>query len=515
MTSKRKFYISLAVLVATTLLSALFLTACLALYFEPDEGYFKAGEGVPLRIAFAAVYILGLILCAVCGRLAPGGEELPRQNGVLAYKLRFVLSGTVLVLLGALEILLDLELSSEVSLMVGIGACLFGVYLLLVGAGKGFIASPAVLLCLYFSILLPIGITLGNSSNYYRHINSVENGLGAVVCISMMIYILYEGNRLVSGVHSRLHVVSMLAVLHSGLSIAVPYSLAYIGGSVNEASRFLQMVIILAFCAAVGAELARYLRLASSEQVHIEGDGLLIEGKVFSGSLYAREEMPDGTRRGTFRSYTVLVTGNDITFRDCVFENTAGRGEDVGQAIALFLDGDGIVLEDCTIRGHQDTLFLAPLPEVEMIPGGFTGPTEHLPRTPRTFHFKNCRIEGGVDFIFGGATAYFDGCELVSVEPGYVFAPSTPEDVEVGFVARNCRFTAAEDVPDGSCYIARPWRNFAAVRLENCELGPHIAPEGFSDWGKPDAHSTVRFEEIGSSIASPTVDRPDYVRFSG
>ena len=249
-------------------------------------------------------------------------------------------------------------------------------------------------------------------------------------------------------------------------------------------------------------------------QIHISESNLIIENKTFSASHYAKEIMPDGTKRGTFRSYSVLVDGDNISFKNCVFENNAGRGCDVGQAIALYLDGDDITLEDCVIKGHQDTLFLAPLPDKEIIPGGFTGPKQFTERKRRTYYFKNCKIEGGVDFIFGGATAYFVNCEFVSVEAGYVFAPSTPDDVDVGFVAKNCRFLASCDVEKGSCYIARPWRNHAYVRLENCYLGEHINSAGFDDWGKTEAHNTVRFFEYDSFGPGTDGIRPEYVKAS-
>ena len=245
--------------------------------------------------------------------------------------------------------------------------------------------------------------------------------------------------------------------------------------------------------------------------LHISDNGLTIENKNFTGSYFAKEMHPDGKLRGTFRSYSVLVEGNDIIFKNCVFENIAGNGAEVGQALALYLDGDNIQLENCVIRAHQDTLFLAPLPEKEIIPGGFLGPKQFTERKSRVFHFKNCVIEGGVDFIFGGATAYFDNCEFVSVEEGFVFAPSTPKDVEVGFVAKNCRFTAKDNVPQGSCYIARPWRDYAAVELIDCYLGAHIHPLGFDDWGKTHAHSTVRFVERNSYGEGASLTRPDYV----
>ena len=220
-------------------------------------------------------------------------------------------------------------------------------------------------------------------------------------------------------------------------------------------------------------------------QLHISESNQIIENKTFTAAHYAKEDMPDGTKRGTFRTYTVLVDGDNIHFKNCVFENSAGKGKDVGQAIALYIDGDDITLEDCTLIGHQDTVFLAPLPEKEIIPGGFIGPKQFTERKRRTVHFKNCTIKGGVDFIFGGATAYFDNCELVSVEEG---------------------------VGKATCFVARPWRNHAYVRLENCYLGEHIHPSAFDDWGKTEAHATVRFSESGSYGPSANHERPHYLK---
>lgn len=221
---------------------------------------------------------------------------------------------------------------------------------------------------------------------------------------------------------------------------------------------------------------------AEKESLVIRDDHKVYENCRFTGHLSARMPHADGRPYHTFRTASLLVQGNHITFRNCLFENTAGPGSEVGQAIALYLDGDDIRLEDCVLYGHQDTLFLAPLPKKEREKDGFIGPGELLPRTKRTFYFHHCRIEGGVDFIFGGATAYFTDCEFKSLEAGYILAPSTPKDVELGFVAENCRFTAADGVAADSCYLARPWREYGMVRISNCELGPHIKKELWCDW---------------------------------
>ncbi|MBR4207885.1 MAG: pectin methylesterase [Lachnospiraceae bacterium] len=250
-------------------------------------------------------------------------------------------------------------------------------------------------------------------------------------------------------------------------------------------------------------------------QTHIDGEGLTIKGETYEGNISARAIHADGRPVHTFRSYTVLADGRDLFFEDCTFINSAGPGKDAGQAVALYLDGDGIRLKGCKLIGHQDTLFLAPLPEKEYEKDGFVGPGQFKERTPRVFYFEDCIIEGGVDFIFGGAEAYFKNCEFKSVEEGYVFAPSTPEGQKEGFVCEDCRFTAAEGIADGSCYIARPWRDHAAVRLENCYLGAHINPAGFHDWGKERARSTVRFVEKGSYGPGAEGKRAPFVKVIG
>ena len=233
------------------------------------------------------------------------------------------------------------------------------------------------------------------------------------------------------------------------------------------------------------------------QQTAIVGNDRTITGQIYTGNLSARMQHPDGRQFHTFRTYTAIVEGNRLTFDGCRFENTAGPGKTAGQALALYVDGDEIRFENCHITGHQDTLFLAPLPPFEYEHDGFIGPGYDKPRTMRQVYFHNCLIEGGIDFIFGGASAVFEECEFRSVEPGFVFAPCTPEG-ETGFVARRCRFTAAKGVPEASCYLGRPWREYAAVALYDCEIGAHIHPEGWHDWDKTEARKTVRFSESGS-----------------
>lgn len=43
----------------------------------------------------------------------------------------------------------------------------------------------------------------------------------------------------------------------------------------------------------------------------------------------------------------------------------------------------------------------------------------------------------------------------------------------------------------GTVYLGRPWRNHAKTVLLNCELGAHIHPAAFHDWGKTEARETL------------------------
>ena len=267
---------------------------------------------------------------------------------------------------------------------------------------------------------------------------------------------------------------------------------------------------------------------------------------VITGNLGGYEILEDGLKRGTFRTQTVFVHTHDFTARDLTIENAAGPGHIVGQAIALYADGDRLCFENVHLKGLQDTLFTGPLPAKEVEPGGFRGPLEHAPRINGRQYYHNCTIEGSIDFIFGSATAYFKECTLVSrdeyrdeivtsrrdaqvsteetvssrrsttstsdeistrnIPPirSYVTAASTPEGQKYGYVFADCTFTS--DCPAESCYLGRPWREYAKVVLIRCKIGPHIKPEGWHDWGKEKSHDTALFAEYESRYEGREVD---------
>lgn len=128
---------------------------------------------------------------------------------------------------------------------------------------------------------------------------------------------------------------------------------------------------------------------------------------------------------------------------------------------------------NCRFSGFQDTLY----PH---------GEKSHQ-------YYRECIIEGTVDFIFGWSTSVFDRCTIVCKDHGFITAPSTNEGSPFGFVFLDCKITSS--APEESYYLGRPWRPFGKSAFLRCELGNMIKPEGWHNWNKPDAEKTTFFAE--------------------
>lgn len=240
------------------------------------------------------------------------------------------------------------------------------------------------------------------------------------------------------------------------------------------------------------------------EQVVIDKPNVTVRGGTIEYGLGAYEILSDGIKRGTFRTYTVFVDADNVTFDHVTVINSNGYQE--GQAIALMIDGADFRAVNSTISSYQDTVFLGPLPKQEYEKGGFRGPLEDRERVFRKAVFENCLIQGSIDFIFGGGQGYFRDCEIRSRNihqeiNGYICAPSTPADQPYGFIFDHCDFTSEENMDD-TVYLARPWRDHGKCLIVNSHLGKHIRKEGYSDWGKEHAHQTCEFKELNNSSDS-------------
>ncbi|MGH9801337.1 MAG: pectinesterase family protein, partial [Blastocatellia bacterium] len=181
----------------------------------------------------------------------------------------------------------------------------------------------------------------------------------------------------------------------------------------------------------------------------------------------------EGKPIGTFRTPTAQIDGDGFSAENITFENSAGP---VGQALALRVDGDRVSFKNCRFLGWQDTILL----------------------NRGRQYFENCYITGHVDFIFGAATTFFEGCHIHVLRDGYITAASTPENQPYGFVFANGKITGE---PNVKTYLGRPWRGFAQTVFINTEMSEVVRPEGWHNWTGPEREKTARYSESGSTGA--------------
>ena len=203
------------------------------------------------------------------------------------------------------------------------------------------------------------------------------------------------------------------------------------------------------------------------------------------------------TAGGTFKSASVNVTGDGFSARNLTIQNDYHlKDPRPSQAVALAITADRAVLEKVRLLGAQDTLFAA-----------------SKKGRPSRQYFRDCYIEGHVDFIFGDAEAFFDRCHIhgIAHESVLITAQSKASaDQDSAYVFDRCRITADSKV--GALYFGRAWRPYATVVFMRTRIDAPLHPEGWREWtpSKTDSLGKVTYLEFASTGrgASPTTREP-------
>ena len=193
-------------------------------------------------------------------------------------------------------------------------------------------------------------------------------------------------------------------------------------------------------------------------------------GAVITNDGYASKKNSLGDEMSTSGSSTCYIYAPDFYAEGITFANTAGR---VGQAVACFVSADRAYFKECRFLGNQDTLYT-------------------YGKGCRQY-YEDCYVEGTVDFIFGWSRAVFNRCTIHSLGQGYLTAPSPDKEQKYGYVFYDCKMTAEPGVEGVA--LSRPWRPYAKAVFIRCDLGGHIAPAGWNNWGKKSNEETVTYAE--------------------
>src|SRR4029078_8621584 len=105
------------------------------------------------------------------------------------------------------------------------------------------------------------------------------------------------------------------------------------------------------------------------------------------------------------------------------------------------------------------------------------------------------------DYVFGGATAVLENCEVRNVEGGSaVAAPHTDIRAPYGIVFLGGKVTAASGVKATSVGLGRPWGADGAAAYLRADLGAHIIAAGLVPMSD-NQHQKARFREYQSTGA--------------
>ncbi|KAK4256357.1 hypothetical protein QN277_009235 [Acacia crassicarpa] len=197
-----------------------------------------------------------------------------------------------------------------------------------------------------------------------------------------------------------------------------------------------------------------------NENLMIIGDGMTLT--IITGS----KSVKDGITPSM--SATAGIDGAHFFARDITFRNMAGPEK--GQAVALRSASDLSVFYRCSIEGYQDTLMAA---------------------SQRQF-YRDCRILGTVDFIWGNAAVVLQNCRILVRKPlqgqAIMITAQGRDDPfqNTGISIINSQIQAAPDFRkvyhSYETYLGRPWQQYAPVVVMKTYIEGLVNPLGWSPW---------------------------------
>ncbi|PPS05182.1 hypothetical protein GOBAR_AA15465 [Gossypium barbadense] len=203
-----------------------------------------------------------------------------------------------------------------------------------------------------------------------------------------------------------------------------------------------------------------------NEKIIVPGDKpfITVSGSKTNSTVITRNDSGNIIESATF---TVLAS--DFVGRYITIENTFQRHGI--QAVALRVSGDRVVFLGCKILGYQDTL---------------------LDENGRHY-YRNCYIEGAVDFICGNAASLFERCHLHTLSEEFSAITAQQRGLpteETGFTFLGCKITG-----ERTAILGRPWGSYSRVIFALTYMSNVILPRGWDNWGDTTKQSSVFYRE--------------------
>lgn len=166
---------------------------------------------------------------------------------------------------------------------------------------------------------------------------------------------------------------------------------------------------------------------------------------------------------GTVDSATVIVLAPYFVAANLIFKNSAPRPDPYkkdGQALALRINADKAAFFNCKFIGFQDTLC-----------------------DDRGYHFfKDCYIEGTVDFIFGRGTSLYVNADLYVIgDKGLTVITAQGRGDDKQGSGYSFVHSKIEGTGQSTTYLGRPWGDKTKVVYTYTYMSNVVSPGGWSD----------------------------------
>ncbi|RWR81761.1 putative pectinesterase 53 [Cinnamomum micranthum f. kanehirae] len=224
---------------------------------------------------------------------------------------------------------------------------------------------------------------------------------------------------------------------------------------------------------------------ATKAYISMEGAGA--EKTVIEWDDTADRIGPKGRPLGTFGSATVAVNSPYFIAKNITFKVSVDDDVDVEhctiaalRSIGKASSGTEDICRHCSICGVQ----------VPWSP-------RHTLRPHGRHYFKECYIEGSIDFVFGDGLSLYDGCHLHAITNSYGALTAQKRESmleESGFSFINCRVTGS-----GALYLGRAWGTFSRVVFAYTYMDKIITPRGWYNWGDKNREMTVFYGQYKCS----------------
>ncbi|XP_045795519.1 probable pectinesterase 8 [Trifolium pratense] len=226
---------------------------------------------------------------------------------------------------------------------------------------------------------------------------------------------------------------------------------------------------------------------------------ITFQGQSYTSTAIAWNDTAKSAN-GTFYSGSVQVFASNFIAKNISFMNLApmpSPGAEGAQAVAMRISGDQAEFRGCGFFGAQDTLH----------------------DDKGRHYFKDCYIQGSIDFIFGNARSLYENCQLVSIAN-----PVPPGQKNInGAITAHGRVSMDENTGyvfvnstiggNGRIWLGRAWRPYSRVIFAFTTMSDIIAPEGWNDFNDPTRDQTIFYGEYNCSGPGASVNmRAPYVQ---